>query len=125
MLRMMSSKRNVHHTRASASVDEESDSDSDSDGERDRVSVLYSDLPHKNVYYSQTLKNHSWRDYIRCMDLKCLHRKIVIVIIELILKKILLNGFIKGDLFFLNHRTIKYTERCCAIRERERKMRKR
>ncbi|XP_034945320.1 sarcoplasmic calcium-binding protein [Chelonus insularis] len=36
MLRTMSSKRNVHHTRASASVDEESDSDSDSDEERDR-----------------------------------------------------------------------------------------
>lgn len=36
--RAMSSKRNVHHTRTSASVDQESDSDSDSDDERDRVS---------------------------------------------------------------------------------------
>ncbi|XP_044595372.1 sarcoplasmic calcium-binding protein isoform X2 [Cotesia glomerata] len=35
MIRRMSSKRNVHQSRASASVDEESDSDSDSDEERD------------------------------------------------------------------------------------------
>lgn len=40
MIRRMSSKRNVHHTRASASVDEESDSDSDSDEEQDRVCLI-------------------------------------------------------------------------------------
>ena len=33
----MSSKRNVHHSRATASLDEESDSDNDSDNESDRV----------------------------------------------------------------------------------------
>lgn len=37
----MSSKRNVHQSRASASLDEESDSDSDSDEERDLVSLIF------------------------------------------------------------------------------------
>ncbi|KAH0564024.1 hypothetical protein KQX54_008754 [Cotesia glomerata] len=41
MIRRMSSKRNVHQSRASASVDEESDSDSDSDEERDLVSFVF------------------------------------------------------------------------------------
>lgn len=33
----MGSKRNVHHSRATASLDEENDSDSDSDDEPERV----------------------------------------------------------------------------------------